>query len=100
VPFALAASGQRETAEYTIRPSSRLPAGVPVVTCDDVAHAKPDPDLFRAAADRLGVPQHACFVGDSVWDLLAAQRARALGVGLVSGGYDGVSSTAPGLPRL
>jgi phosphoglycolate phosphatase-like HAD superfamily hydrolase len=26
-------------------------------------------------------------VGDSVWDLLAAQRARALGVGLLSGGY-------------
>ena len=26
-------------------------------------------------------------VGDSVWDLLAAHRARALGVGLLSGGY-------------
>ena len=26
-------------------------------------------------------------VGDSVWDLLAARRARALGVGLLSGGY-------------
>jgi phosphoglycolate phosphatase-like HAD superfamily hydrolase len=26
-------------------------------------------------------------VGDSVWDLLAARRAGALGVGLLSGGY-------------
>lgn len=26
-------------------------------------------------------------VGDSIWDLLAARRARALGVGLLSGGY-------------
>jgi hypothetical protein len=26
-------------------------------------------------------------VGDSVWDLLAARRARALGIGLLSGGY-------------
>jgi phosphoglycolate phosphatase-like HAD superfamily hydrolase len=26
-------------------------------------------------------------VVDSVWDLLAARRARALGVGLLSGGY-------------
>jgi phosphoglycolate phosphatase-like HAD superfamily hydrolase len=26
-------------------------------------------------------------VGDSVWDLLAARRARTLGVGLLSGGY-------------
>jgi phosphoglycolate phosphatase-like HAD superfamily hydrolase len=53
-----------------------------------VEHAKPDPDLFMAAAERLGVPIHdAIVVGDSVWDLLAAQRARALGVGLLSGGY-------------
>ena len=29
----------------------------------------------------------AVVVGDSVWDLLAARRARALGVGLLSGGY-------------
>jgi phosphoglycolate phosphatase-like HAD superfamily hydrolase len=53
-----------------------------------VEHAKPDPDLFIAAAERLGVPIHdAIVVGDSVWDLLAARRARALGVGLLSGGY-------------
>ena len=26
-------------------------------------------------------------VGDSIWDLLAARRARALSVGLLSGGY-------------
>lgn len=31
--------------------------------------------------------QNAVVVGDSVWDLLAARRARALGVGLLSGGY-------------
>jgi phosphoglycolate phosphatase-like HAD superfamily hydrolase len=61
---------------------------VPVVTRDQVAHAKPDPDLFLEAARRLGVPAGSAFVvGDSVWDLLAAQRARALGIGLLSGGY-------------
>src|SRR5579885_1676818 len=61
---------------------------VPVVTRDQVAHAKPDPVLFLSAADRLGVSIHdSIVVGDSVWDLLAAQRARALGVGLASGGY-------------
>jgi phosphoglycolate phosphatase-like HAD superfamily hydrolase len=61
---------------------------VPVITRDQVPHAKPDPDLFLAAADRLSVPISASIVvGDSVWDLLAASRARALGVGLLSGGY-------------
>ena len=65
-----------------------IPKDVPVVTRDQVEHAKPDPDLFIAAAERLGVPvETAIVVGDSVWDLLAARRARALGVGLLSGGY-------------
>jgi phosphoglycolate phosphatase-like HAD superfamily hydrolase len=59
-----------------------------VVTRDQMRHAKPDPDLFLAAAARLGVDiQHSLVIGDSVWDMLAAQRARALGVGLLAGGY-------------
>jgi HAD superfamily hydrolase (TIGR01509 family) len=59
-----------------------------VVTRDQVRHAKPDPDLFLAAADRLGVDiNSSVVVGDSVWDMLAARRARALGAGLLSGGY-------------
>jgi phosphoglycolate phosphatase-like HAD superfamily hydrolase len=61
---------------------------IPIVTRDQVRYAKPDPDVFLAAADRLGVGMETTtVVGDSVWDMLAAQRARALGVGLLSGGY-------------
>jgi phosphoglycolate phosphatase-like HAD superfamily hydrolase len=53
-----------------------------------VEYAKPNPDLFLAAAERLGADvKRSVVVGDSVWDLLAAQRARALGVGFLSGGY-------------
>ncbi len=63
-------------------------SGTPMITRDLVRHAKPDPDLFLAAAAELGVdPRYAMVVGDSVWDLLAARRAGALGVGLMSGGY-------------
>ena len=59
-----------------------------MITREQVRHAKPDPDLFLAAADRLGVDiSTSVVVGDSVWDLLAARRARALSVGLLSGGY-------------
>ena len=59
-----------------------------MVTRDMVSHAKPDPDLFLAAAALLDVqPRHAMVVGDSVWDLLAARRAGALGIGVLSGGY-------------
>jgi phosphoglycolate phosphatase-like HAD superfamily hydrolase len=65
-----------------------LPAHTPLVTHDEVPFAKPDPHLFLAAAALLEVDiQNSIVVGDSVWDMLAAQRARALGVGLLSGGY-------------
>jgi len=65
-----------------------VPQGVPIITRDDVKRAKPDPDLFLAAAERLHlVPENCLVVGDSVWDILASRRARALGIGLLSGGY-------------
>jgi HAD superfamily hydrolase (TIGR01509 family) len=87
VPWAVATSGALASA----RPLLDLidvPDGVPVISRDDVEHAKPNPDLWLAAAARLGVPPESSIaVGDSVWDLLAARRARALGVGVLSGGY-------------
>jgi HAD superfamily hydrolase (TIGR01509 family) len=87
VPWAIATSGLLESARPTLD-ALGVGAGVPVVTRDQVAHAKPDPDLFLAAAKRLGAAISDCVVvGDSIWDLMAARRARALGVGLLSGGY-------------
>lgn len=59
-----------------------------VVTRGEVQSAKPEPEPFYVGAERLGVKINDCVViGDSVWDLLSAQRARALGVGLLTGGY-------------
>jgi len=87
-PWAIATSGRMETAGPLVRSLGVDPERAVVVTRDQVRHAKPDPDLFLAAAARLGVDiEAAVVVGDSVWDLLAARRARALGVGLLSGGY-------------
>ena len=87
VPHAIATSGRMETAGPALEMLG-VREDFPVITRDLVRYAKPDPDLFLAAADRLGVSIHnSVVVGDSVWDLLAAQRARALSVGLLSGGY-------------
>jgi len=87
VPWAIATSGRLESARPLLEMLGVAP-DVPVITRDQVEHAKPDPDLFLAAAAQLDVPaDEAVVVGDSVWDLLAARRARALGVGLLSGGY-------------
>jgi beta-phosphoglucomutase-like phosphatase (HAD superfamily) len=65
-----------------------LPRTLEIVTGDAVEKAKPSPDIFVAAAQRLHVPLDNCIVvGDSVWDMLAAGRKSALGVALQSGGY-------------
>jgi HAD superfamily hydrolase (TIGR01509 family) len=100
VPWAIATSGWLESA----RPALDL-LGVgpdaPIITRDQVLHAKPDPDLFLAAAARLGAAiETSAVVGDSVWDLLAARRARALGVGLLSGGYGEEELMAAGAYRV
>ena len=87
VPWAIATSGDRESAGPVLERLGVAPE-VPVITRDAVDRAKPDPDLFLAAAARLDIDiTHAMVIGDSVWDMLAARRARALGVGLLSGGY-------------
>jgi len=87
-PWAIATSGRMETAAPNIAALGIDPAKIPVVTRDQVKYAKPDPDLFLAAAERLGAPiENAVVVGDSIWDMLASRRCRALGVGLLSGGY-------------
>jgi HAD superfamily hydrolase (TIGR01509 family) len=87
VSWAIATSGRQEMARRAL-PMLGLDAGAPLVTREMVRRAKPDPDLFLAAAALLDVePGNAMVVGDSVWDLLAARRAGALGIGLLSGGY-------------
>jgi HAD superfamily hydrolase (TIGR01509 family) len=88
IPWAIATSGRMATAAVNLAALKVDPNRTPVVTRDQVRYAKPDPDLFLAAAERLGTPiETAVVVGDSIWDMLAATRCRALGVGLLSGGY-------------
>ena len=77
VPWAIATSGSIVTAKGPLGMLG-IPEGTPIITRDQVAYAKPNPDLFLAAAERLHIPPGDCFVvGDSIWDLLAAQRAGA-----------------------
>jgi len=88
IPWAIATSGRMDTAGPVLENLGVDLNRVPVVTRDQVKYAKPDPDLFLAAAERLNVRIEAAFVvGDSVWDMIAAQRARSLSIGLLSGGY-------------
>lgn len=87
IRWAIATTGSQEQTKHLLQ-KLNLPSNAPVVTGDDVAKAKPSPDIFVLAAKRLKVDVSDCIVtGDSIWDVLAAGRKRALPVGLLTGGY-------------
>jgi HAD superfamily hydrolase (TIGR01509 family) len=87
VPHGIATSGRRPQIDASL---AALGVGEETVIIERgvVARAKPEPDLFLACQQRLGVRVEECYVvGDAVWDLLAARRAGMLSIGLLSGGY-------------
>ncbi len=87
VPHGIATSGRRPEIDASLE-ALGVPEDLVVVERGDVRRAKPEPDLFLACAERIGVAPEQCYVvGDAVWDLLAARRAGMLSVGLLSGGY-------------
>ncbi len=58
-----------------------------VVNASDVEHAKPAPDIVRAALEAVDVaPQDAVMVGDTVYDVRAAAAAGVACIGLLCGG--------------
>jgi len=88
LPWAIATSGRMMTAEANLLSLELNLDRTVVVTRDMVRYAKPDPDLFVEAARRLGTTAQGSYVvGDSIWDMIAAARCGALGIGLLSGGY-------------
>jgi HAD superfamily hydrolase (TIGR01509 family) len=85
--FGIATSGRRPEIDASLKVLHIRDETV-IVQRGDVARAKPEPDLFLACQQRLGISAGECYVvGDAVWDLLAARRAGMLSVGLLSGGY-------------
>jgi len=100
VAHGIATSGRRPEIDQSLA-ALGIGSGTIVVERGDVLRAKPEPDLFLACSDRLGVPPEECYVvGDAVWDLLAARRARMLSVGLLSGGYGEDELTRAGAFRV
>ena len=68
IPWAIATSGRMQTAGPVLKILGIDPDAHVVVTRDMVRYAKPDPDLFIAAAEKLGVDiESACVVGDAIW---------------------------------
>ncbi|MHC8406895.1 HAD family hydrolase [Pseudomonas sp. TMB3-21] len=89
VQWCIATSGGVDTASINLKALKLNAKDINLITRDDVKYGKPDPDLFLAAAQKMDVAIEECLViGDAVWDMLAARRCKATGIGLLSGGYD------------
>jgi HAD superfamily hydrolase (TIGR01509 family) len=85
VTWAIATSSRREqiaasTAALGLDGTARIVDG------SHVEHAKPAPDLLLLAARELGLePVGLWYVGDSTWDMRAADAARMLPIGVLAG---------------
>jgi HAD superfamily hydrolase (TIGR01549 family) len=100
LPHGIATSGRRPEIDASLKALGVGDETI-VVERDTVLRAKPAPDLFLNCQQRLGVPVEDCYVvGDAVWDLLAARRARMLSIGLLSGGYGEDELTKVGAFRV
>jgi HAD superfamily hydrolase (TIGR01549 family) len=87
IQFGIATSGNRPEIDASLEVLG-ISSDTVIVERRNVARAKPEPDLFLACQQRMGMGVNECYVvGDAVWDLLAARRAGMLSIGLLCGGY-------------
>jgi sugar-phosphatase len=80
--WAVVTSGRTDLALARLR-AAGLPCPNALVTADDVAQGKPDPEGYRTAAERLGVPPAGTVVIEDM--PVGIRAARAAGAGAVVG---------------
>jgi HAD superfamily hydrolase (TIGR01549 family) len=56
-------------------------------TSADVEQTKPEPDLIKAALEKVDADGEAMLVGDTVWDVEAAKRAGIETLAVLTGGF-------------
>jgi HAD superfamily hydrolase (TIGR01509 family) len=82
-PLALATSGSRLSLEMFLEIAGCRPLFRSILTGEDVAHAKPDPEIYQRSAKGLGIPSSRCLVvEDAVAGVEAARAAGAAVIGL------------------
>ena len=103
VRTALATSSKREHLDVSFAAAGHdFAADVDeLVTADDAAESKPEPDLTHAAAARLGlVPGECALLGDTPYDGAAAGKAGACFWAVQTGGFEAGELWAAGADRV
>ncbi len=95
IEVALASSSIPKHAEHAFDLLDADDLADTATTSEDAEESKPDPDLVEEALSRLR-GSDACVVGDSVYDVEAANRSGLPAYGLLTGGYGRAELEAAG----
>jgi HAD superfamily hydrolase (TIGR01509 family) len=95
VPIAVASTSLRAWVDATLRGLNLEGAFNAVVSASEVANGKPAPDVFLAAAARLGVPTNRCLAVEDTGPGIAAAKA----AGMFAVQLRAASTALPPLPE-
>lgn len=85
VAWAIATSSRKEQVSGSVA-ALGLEHEPMIVDASHVKNAKPEPDLLLLAAKQVGVEPAACwYVGDSTWDMVSANAAGMIAIGVTAG---------------
>lgn len=77
IPCTIGTSGRTKNAQLNIEAPGVDQASIPMLPRHEVKYTKPNPDIFLTAAARLNISiETSVVVGDAIWGMLAARRAR------------------------
>jgi beta-phosphoglucomutase-like phosphatase (HAD superfamily) len=86
--LAAVSSAKREDLQDLVREAGVADLIETLISADDAAESKPDPDLVEVALDRLAVTaDEAIMIGDSPYDVEAGRRAGVAVIALRCGGF-------------
>ena len=78
LPLALATGATASEADHALRTLGIRQRFAALVAAEDYRHGKPDPEPYRVAAARLGVPPGACLAIEDTRDGIRAARAAGM----------------------
>jgi membrane protein len=85
----LASSASREELDHYAGLLEAEPLLAATTSADDVEHSKPYPDIFASALEKSGcvAPADAVVVGDTPYDIIAANKLGVAAIAVRSGGF-------------
>jgi beta-phosphoglucomutase len=97
IPVAIATSGPAGNVRHTLEELGLADRVTVIVRGDQVPRGKPHPDVFLAAAERIGVPPAECLAFEDSPSGVAAARAAGMGCVALSTSFSAEAFRAAGV---